>query len=126
MTATLEAGKILRISHVNRESTRPDVMEFPTLECIQLTVATKNGTEDLFVDYFYFNRYDPQVGGYFLRYNDGWCGYVSEEVYKRRFTEDTYGDKADSAKYQQDSALTATAAGIANERINRNAKRSTR
>ena len=100
MTSVVEAGKILKISHVNRESVRPDAIELGSTECMQLTVATEKGTEDVFVDYYYFNRYEPAIGGHFLRYPDGWCGYASEEVFKRRFQEENaYGEcaKAESS-----------------------------
>jgi hypothetical protein len=77
----VEAGKILAIEPVQRLEKNCD-----NTGLVKITVKIDKGTEDVYVGYEYVDRFLPDVGGYIVRYDDGYLSYSPAQPFESGYT----------------------------------------
>lgn len=102
----VEAGKIVQI---NWETERPD---WPGGKGMVFLDNKKTG-ELVPIDRGWFEKHEPEVGGYFVRYADGYTSYSPAEAFESGYTEITESlsvldrvNKLETSHYVQANTVT--------------------
>lgn len=89
----VEAGKILSIDTV--EKLDADCGNIST-SLVKFTVKIERGTEDVYVGYEYMDKFNPEVGGYIVKYEDGYLSYSPAKPFEDGYKKVRYDLETDS------------------------------